>query len=207
MQAQNKHTHFFLPSFPSLPPYSSPSLPLSLPPTFSLFLPSLPSFFHRLNPGPMRVNPVHNSATHPGSLFSSYLRSRSFCVRICSKHKPHPDSAMLVPLGCSWWKHLFTLLRHLFHLLVTLPPVTGVLGSALVTVLHNDFYSVPLATLMPWVPFMEVLRNGFSCLSRACFFKSSYFSSLLLIFHLPLVNFVRFLWRIAQEQWVLMRLI
>lgn len=77
---------------------------------------------------------------------------------------------MLVPLGCSWRKHLFTLLRHLFHLLVTLPPVTGVLD----TVLHNDFYSVPLATLMPWVPFMEVLRNGLSCLSCVCFFKSSY---------------------------------
>lgn len=199
MQAQNKHTHFFLPSFPSLPPYSSPSLPPSLPPSLFFFLLSL-HFFHRLNPGPMRVKPVRYSATHPGNLFSSYLRSRSFCVRICSKHKPHPDSAMLVPLGCSWRKHLFTLLRHLFHLLVTLPPVTGVLGSPLVTVLHNDFYSVPLATLMPWVPFMEVLRNGLSCLSRACFFKSSYFSSLLLIFHLPLVNFVRFLWRIAQEQ-------
>lgn len=111
MPAQNKHTHFFLPSFPSLPP--------------------LPSFFHRLNPEPMRVKPVCYSATHPGSLFSSYLRSRSFCVRICSKHRPHADCAMLVPSGCSWWKHLFTLLHHLFHLLMTLRPVTGVLGSPL----------------------------------------------------------------------------
>lgn len=65
--------------------------------------------------------------------------------------------------------------------LVTLPPVTGVLGSPLVTVLHNDFYSVPLATLMPRVPFMEVLHNGLSCLSRVrvCFFLSLHASQAL----------------------------
>lgn len=84
---------------------------------------------------------------------------------------PLPDSPVLLPLGCSWQKHLLSLLPYyLFHLLVTLPAVTEVVGSALETVLHTDFYNVPAASVCDalgssYGGIMQCVVSSFRCCS------------------------------------------